>query len=170
MFNKNKQLGIHFTGDEVFLKSSFVKRCQKNLHGTIKRYFLLRKQVGGCCKIHRVAWGLGFKFLLEVPLRRQASAEEEDGGKAYVSQQAPSYPDQHRIKLSGCCATLPHKSLEMPGSLPRVRRGRQFPTTATQQCYLLRAFIQIGERPTSGEGRGKSLSLVSAFIPWPLFF
>lgn len=78
MFNKNKQLGIHFTGAEVFLKSSFVKRCQKNLHGTIRRYFLLRKQVGGCCKIHRVAWGLGFKFLLEVPLRRQCGLDPTD--------------------------------------------------------------------------------------------
>lgn len=75
------------------------------------------------------------------------------------------YPDQHRIKLSGCCATLPDKSLEMLGSLPRVRRGRQSPKTATQQCCLLRAFIQIGERPTSGEGRRESLSLVSAFVP-----
>lgn len=102
---------------------------------------------------------------LRCPLEDKLVLRRKMGGKAYVSQQAPSYPDQHRIKLSGCCATLPHKSLEMPGSLPRVRRGRQFPTTATQQCYLLRAFIQIGERPTSGEGRASLWFLLSFHDP-----
>lgn len=175
MFNKNKQLRIHFTETEVFLKSSFVERCQKNIHETIKQYFLLRKQFGACCKIHKVAWGLGFKFLLEVPLRRQCDLDPTDKlvlrrrmGKS-VSLLAGTYlpwstQDQTFWLL---CNT----SSQKPGDarVPSKGQRRESPKTATQQCCLLRAFIQLGERPTSKEGRRESLSLVSAFVPWPLF-